>query len=130
MIDKYNKIFGRAGEEAAAEYLKKKKYKILERNYKSSYGEIDIIAKFKKDIVFVEVKTRKSDKYGRPYEAVNYYKQKRMIATAKTYLYINDLYDKNVHFDVVEVYGTMTETGFELDEIIHIENAVEQVNQF
>lgn len=130
MIDKYNKIFGRAGEEAAAEYLKKKKYKILERNYKSSYGEIDIIAKFKKDIVFIEVKTRKSDKYGRPYEAVNYYKQKRMIATAKTYLYINDLYDKNVHFDVVEVYGTMTETGFELDEIIHIENAVEQVNQF
>lgn len=130
MIDKYNKIFGRAGEEAAAEYLKKKKYKILERNYKCSYGEIDIIARFKKDIVFIEVKTRKSNKYGKPCEAVNYYKQKRMIAAAKTYLYTNDLYDKNVHFDVVEVYGAMTETGFELDEIIHIENAVEQVNQF
>ena len=130
MIDKYNKIFGSAGEDAAAAYLKKKKYKILERNYKNTYGEIDIIAKFKKDIIFVEVKTRKSDKYGKPYEAVNYYKQKRMIAAAKSYLYTNNLYDKNVRFDVVEVYGAITGTGFEADEIIHIENAVEQVNQF
>lgn len=130
MIYGYNKIFGNAGEEAAAEYLKKKKYKIIERNHKNTYGEIDIIARYKKDIIFIEVKTRKSDKYGMPYEAVNYYKQNRIIRAAKSYLYKNKLYDVNVHFDIVEVYGAMSDTGFELDEIIHIKNAIEQVSIF
>ena len=126
----YNKILGSFGEEAAAGYLKKKKYKIIERNHKNLYGELDIIAHYKNDIVFVEVKTRRSDKYGKPYEAVDYYKQKRITGAAKAYLCKNKLYDVNVRFDVVEVYGTVTENGFELDKIIHIENAVEQVNQF
>lgn len=130
MIYDYNKILGNAGEEAAAEYLKKKKYKIIERNHKNTYGEIDIIARYKKDIIFIEVKTRKSDKYGMPYEAVNYYKQNRIIRAAKSYLYKNKLYDVNVHFDIVEVYGAMSDTGFELDEIIHIKNAIEQVSIF
>jgi len=126
----YNKILGSFGEEAAVEYLKKKNYKIIERNHKNSYGELDIIARFKKDIIFVEVKTRRSDKFGKPYEAVDYYKQKKITGAAKAYLYKNKLYDVNVRFDVVEVYGAVTESGFELDKIIHIENAVEQVNQF
>ena len=126
----YNKILGDAGEEAAAEFLKKKKYKIIERNHKNSYGELDIIARYKKDIIFVEVKTRRSDKFGKPYEAVDYYKQKRITSAAKAYLYKMRLHDVNVRFDVIEVYGVVTETGFELDEIVHIENAVEQVNQF
>ena len=130
MMYGYNKILGDAGEQAAADYLKKKKYKILERNYKNKYGEIDIIARSKADIVFVEVKTRKSGKYGRPYEAVNYYKQRRITGAAKAYLYKNKLFDQNVRFDVVEVYGVVTESGFELDKIIHFENAVEQVKQF
>lgn len=130
MMYGYNKILGEYGENAAAEYLKNKKYKITERNYKNNFGEIDIIARHKKDIVFIEVKTRRSNKYGRPYEAVNYYKQRRITGAAKAYLYKKRLFDVNVRFDVVEVYGAVTESGFELDKIVHIENAVEQVNQF
>ena len=126
----YNKLLGTLGEDAAAEYLKKKKYKIIERNHKNTYGEIDIIARYKKDIIFVEVKTRRSDEYGRPYDAVNYYKQNRIIRAAKSYLYKNKIFDINVRFDIVEVYGVMSDTGFKLDEVIHIKNAIEQVSIF
>lgn len=126
----YKKLLGDFGEECAAVYLKEKKYKILERNYKNAFGEIDIIAKQKKDIVFIEVKTRKSDKYGSPYEAVDYNKQNKIIAAAKLYLSKNKLFDKNVRFDMVEIYASLTGESAELDKINHIENAISQVKQF
>lgn len=126
----YNKLLGKFGEECAVVYLKEKKYKVLEKNYKNIFGEIDIIAKHKKDIVFVEVKTRKSDKFGKPYEAVDYHKQNKIITAAKLYLTQNKLFDKNIRFDVVEVYAAMTDGKAELDKITHIENAISQVKQF
>lgn len=129
-MERYKQSLGKYGEDAAAEFLSKKKYKILERNFKNSYGEIDIIAKHKKDIVFVEVKTRLSKKYGEPYEAVNYYKQRRITNAAKAYLCNKKLFDANVKFDIVEVYGGISDGRFELDKINHIEYAIEQVNQF
>ena len=82
----FNKITGSCGEEYAALYLKKQGYKIVERNYKNKIGEIDIIAKHKKTLVFVEVKTRKTCEFGTPAEAVTYYKKQKIVNTARMYL--------------------------------------------
>lgn len=84
-----NKIFGDWGERKAEEFLIKKGYKIVESNYHKRGGEIDIIASFEGKIHFIEVKTRKISsikKYGQGEEAVNIFKQKKLIETAYTYL--------------------------------------------
>ena len=124
----YKQSLGKYGEDAATEFLKKKKYKIVERNFRNKFGEIDIIAEYKKDIIFIEVKTRLSKEYGEPYEAVNYYKQRKLINTAKAYLYSKKMFDTNVRFDIIEVYGSISDGRFELDTINHIKSAIEQVN--
>ncbi len=102
-MEKYNKIIGNYGEEEAAKFLKKNKYKIIEKNYSCKFGEIDIIAKDKNILVFVEVKSRTNEKYGAPALAVNYYKQKNIIKTAKYYIMKNKLQNEFCRFDVVEV---------------------------
>lgn len=130
MTDKYNQYLGKFGESEAEHYLKKKRYKILEKNYRGRLGEIDIIAEKKKEIIFVEVKTRKSDKFGKPYEAVDFRKQRKIIICAKEYLAKNALYERNIRFDVIEVYGSFDGGFFDLDKINHIEGAIENVNQF
>ena len=95
---------GDIGENAAAKYLKKQKYKILERNYRKTYGEIDIIAEKDGVLSFVEVKTRKSDEFGRPCEFVNFKKQERIKKTAMSYICENEL-DPYISFDIIEVYA-------------------------
>lgn len=120
---------GRYGEMLAAEYLKKKKYKITDCNYHASHYEIDIIAENKQYIVFVEVKTRSCEScddltYGSPASAVTYSKQKRTIAGAYDYL-AKCGSGKQPRLDIVEVYlkkGT-DEKEPELIKINHIENA-------
>jgi putative endonuclease len=102
-MEKYNKILGNYGEDIAAQFLKKNKYKIIEKNYSCKFGEIDIIAKDKNILVFVEVKSRTNEKYGTPALAVNYYKQKNIIKTAKHYIMENKLQNEFCRFDVVEV---------------------------
>ena len=91
IMEKYNKILGNYGEDVANKFLKKNKYKIIEKNYSCKFGEIDIIAKDKNILVFVEVKSRTNEKYGTPALAVNYYKQKNIIKTAKHYIMENKL---------------------------------------
>ena len=111
---------GNAGETCAAEYLEECGYEILERNYKLSFGEIDIIALSPEDIcVFVEVKTRKSDRFGLACEAVDRRKQEHIIRAAMTYGFEGDK-----RFDVIEVYYR-DENGFSAERINHIENAFE-----
>lgn len=122
----YNKITGQCGEDAAAEYLKKKNYKIIERNYKNKIGEIDIIAKTKTDLVFVEVKTRSSKKFGTPTEAITYYKKRKIVNTAKYYLLKNPT-DLNISFDVVEVYGKFDGAVFNCEEVVHYPYVFEEV---
>ncbi|MCM8766734.1 MAG: YraN family protein [Candidatus Omnitrophica bacterium] len=78
--------FGKFGEEKGIEFLKRNGYKIIERNYKTKIGEIDIIAKKEKQIIFIEVKTRSSDNYGFPEEAVNQRKLKKIEKVAYLYL--------------------------------------------
>lgn len=80
---------GRLGEDKACEYLKKLGYKILERNYRKSYGEIDIIAietlKDQKTLCFIEVKTRTSNVFGTPLESISPWKLKSLMRTAEYY---------------------------------------------
>ena len=121
-----NKLTGQCGEDAAVALLKKKGYKIVERNYSNKLGEIDIIAKNKEDLIFVEVKTRKSEKFGTPAEAVTYYKKQKIVNTAKWYLLTNPT-ELNIRFDVIEVYGVFDGTIFKLDEINHYEQVFLEV---
>lgn len=99
-----NKETGKLGEDIAVHYLKQNGYVILDRNFECRQGEIDIIALDKKEIIFIEVKTRTSNKYGTPSEAVNKIKQKHMLQTIKYYLYIRNLSDEFIRIDVIEVY--------------------------
>lgn len=102
----YKHQFGRLGENISTDYLIKKGYKIIDKNFLCRQGEIDIIAVDKNEIVFIEVKTRTSLKYGNPIEAINKNKIKHIYNTAKYYLHINSLQDKFVRFDVIEIYIT------------------------
>lgn len=111
-----NKNIGIIGEEKAINYLKKQKYVILKKNFKTYFGEIDIIAKVKDIIVFAEVKSRNNSNYGYPFEAVDRNKQKKIINSAYVYIKQNRLKDYRYRFDIIEVF---------LNEgrINHIENA-------
>ena len=97
-------ITGKNGEELACKYLKQKHYKILERNYRCKTGELDIIAKYKKELVFVEVKTRRNLEYGYPIEAVNKIKQKHLVSAINYYIYLNKIKNIDIRVDVIEVY--------------------------
>ena len=115
------KLLGAWGEALAAEYLRKKRYKILASSYRSRFGEIDLIVKNRKCLVFVEVKLRKSDVYAKAREYVDRKKQDRLRMTASLYLSENPT-DLPARFDIIEIYapeGTATVRP----EIIHMEDA-------
>ncbi len=92
---------GKEGEEFAVRFLKKKGLRVIERNFRTPIGEIDIVAKDGKDIVIVEVKTRKGMQYGHPIEAVDQRKQHRLRRLAQLYLKIKGYQDVHVRFDVL-----------------------------
>lgn len=97
-------IEGVEGEDIAAKYLEDGGYKIICKNFRCKQGEIDIVAKKNGYIVFVEVKTRSSYKYGEAKEAVNRIKQKHIYDAAKYYLYKNKMEECYTRIDVIEVY--------------------------
>lgn len=103
-MKKYNKNIGKIGENLAEQFLKNIGYKIVERNFQSKKGEIDIIARDKKEIVFVEVKTRTILEYGNPAEAVNNIKKGHIYKAAEYYLLIHDKLEEYTRIDVIEVY--------------------------
>jgi len=114
---------GRAGEETAADFLKNHGYRILFSNYKTKLGEIDIIAKDKGVICFIEVKTRTTDKFGLPQEAVSHIKQRQIGKAALVFLKEKKLLDKKARFDVVSVIYAqgrpkidLIQNAFELNE--------------
>lgn len=98
-------IIGKAGEMAAAEYLEHQGYSILQRQYRSRLGEIDIVAQKDGVVVFVEVKTRRNLAYGLPAEAVGYRKQQKIIQAALCYLKQVGQTEAPCRFDVIEVYA-------------------------
>jgi len=99
-----NKNLGKEGERAAAEYLRRKGYRVIEENYRTRRGEIDIICEQTGSIIFVEVKTRKSLSFGHPEEAVDSRKRKKMAEIALDYLTEKNLNGKvDCRFDVVAI---------------------------
>jgi putative endonuclease len=106
---------GDRGEDLAAAALKKQGYKIIERNYKTPLGEIDLIARQGKTLIFIEVKTRKSLHFGAPQEAVSPAKQVRLRRLADYYLKQKRLTEAKVRFDVVAV--TLTAEGPQIEII-------------
>ena len=116
-----NNLAGAWGEEKAAQYLKKKRYTLVAAGYFCKFGEIDLIVKDKKNLVFVEVKLRKTADFATAREYVNRAKQDRIRMTASMYLsrYPTTLQPR---FDVIEIYapeGTETRKP----QITHLEDA-------
>ncbi|HCB93458.1 MAG TPA: YraN family protein [Selenomonas sp.] len=116
-----NKSLGKTGEDAAANYLIEQGYHICKRNYRVPTGEIDIIAKKGDTIVFIEVKTRRSLSCGTPAQSVGYYKQQKIIQTARWFLRQGQIEGCPCRFDVIEVY-VFSERTF---KIRHLRGAFE-----
>ncbi len=103
---------GETGEELACDELQRRGYAILARRYRSRFGEIDIVARSNKTIVFIEVKTRGGDDFGGGAAAVTPWKQRRIAQMAVDYLSRNELHDQPCRFDVVTV--DMKDSGAEI----------------
>lgn len=98
------KTFGNEGEKSASDFLCRNGYSIIEKNYRTRYGEIDIIAKDGGTVVFVEVKTRRgSSLYGPPEFAVDSRKQNQIIKTALSYIAFKKINSSGFRFDVVSI---------------------------
>ncbi|MBW2568490.1 MAG: YraN family protein [Deltaproteobacteria bacterium] len=115
-----NQQFGKMCEAIAVEHLKKHGYRILEQNYRTKIGEIDIIAKDKETLVFIEVKARKSYRFGNPKWAVTPKKQRKISMIALYYLKAIKLRDVKARFDVVAIHPIHGDQSIEI-----IKNAFE-----
>lgn len=118
-MSSYNKAFGKWGEDKAKEFLTNNGYTILKENYRCSLGEIDIIAEKCNAIVFIEVKSRSSTRFGTPGEAVDYRKQQKYYKMALYFIQRHNYFDKDYRFDIIEVYAPSSEEY----RINHIVNA-------
>ena len=97
------KDLGKRGEEVAFQFLKKKGYRVIEKNYACKVGEMDIIAKEKDTLAFIEVKTRTSLAFGPPQLAVTPFKQRQLSKVALNFLTEKKLEDVKARFDVVAI---------------------------
>lgn len=107
------------GEDLATEYLKKNRYKLIERNYRKSYTEIDIICTKSNILVFVEVKTRTNEKYGTPFEGISRKKLQNLIKTAQYYSQSNPKLPKSLRIDAISVLIDENKGTYKLE---HLEN--------
>ena len=113
---------GKKGEDLAVQYLKKHGYKILERNFRKHYGEIDIIAIDRSEepiLVFIEVKTRTSSQFGTPFEAITSHKLQPLLKTAQLYAVSNPALPQSLRVDAISV---ILNEILELVDIEHIKN--------
>jgi putative endonuclease len=116
-----SKQLGSYGEAAAAEHLKRKGYRILDRNYVTSFGEIDLVAQIDAEVVFVEVKTRSSQSYGEPYLAVSERKKRKYRQLALSYILKAYHREPAYRFDIISV--VLNRITGELQQLEHFENA-------
>ena len=105
---------GRRGEDAAVAYLKRAGYEIIERNYRCPFGEVDIVAREGGSIVFIEVKSRRSEIYGEPEASVGIEKQKKISRISMDYLQKKRLSPGSVRFDVIAVKMQLGSAQIEL----------------
>jgi putative endonuclease len=112
---------GKKGEEIAANFLESKGYSILHKNFRTQYGEIDLIAQLGKELVFIEVKTRTSKNYGYPEDSINQRKQEHILASSQAYLQQFSELSTQWRVDVVSI---LFRSGENQPEIVHFENAI------
>ena len=117
---------GKQGEDLAVNHLLGKGFTIIVRNYRQKTGEIDIIARDREWLVFVEVKTRKSTRFGQPFEAVTRKKQAQISRVALDYMNRNKLLDQPARFDVISIL--INKNGKAAIE--HLRNCFEPGNEF
>lgn len=122
----FHKLLGDRGERAAVQYLKKQGFRIIAKQYRNSFGEVDIIAQEGKVTVFVEVKTRKSTNDGQPFEAVDLRKQEKITRIALAWLKKYDRLDQPARFDIISILWP-DEKGE--PQIQHFRNAYEAVGR-
>jgi putative endonuclease len=110
------------GERAAEKFLRRRRYQILQRNYRCPRGEVDLVALDGFTLVFVEVKTRSRESHGSPFEAVDRRKQSQMVRAARHFLAEHRLHDRDIRFDVVGVWSEggrvtceLVQNAFELE---------------
>lgn len=115
------KDFGRSAEALAEDWLRKKGYRILERNLRIGRGELDLVAQDHRTLVFVEVKGRRTERFGGTSYAVTPYKQRQLIKLALAYLAQKNLTGIPCRFDVILV----TDSGNRSTQITHLEHAFE-----
>jgi putative endonuclease len=113
-MNSFKKDIGFSGEEAAAAYLEKMGYKILDRNFRVKSGEIDIIGKEGDYIIFIEVKSRYSTSHGTPSESVTRHKQLKLYKTAELYIMIKKLWHCKFRFDVIEVIFSIQNNNMDI----------------
>lgn len=101
MINK--KQLGNFGEKIAEDFLKRKKYKIIERNFQNRFGEIDLIARDKKQLVFVEVKLKSNQNFGLPEEEFHFYKKKKLKRVINSYFLEKKIKEENWRLDLIAI---------------------------
>ncbi len=114
------KELGKAGEVAAERFLRRQRYAIIERNYRCPLGEIDLVALDGRVVVFVEVRSRTSTRFGSPLESINRRKQEQVIKTALHFLSRHRLHAREARFDVIGIKWEGNRAGIE-----HLKNAFE-----
>ena len=117
----FRKKLGGQGEKHPLEYLQKKGYRLIAQNYYNYIGEIDLIMRDKKTIVFIEVKTKTELEFGNPLEMIDTRKQKKLLECIKVYVQKNNLFDEEVRIDAVSVVVDIWGNKLKIE---HIENAV------
>jgi len=111
---------GKHGEDIACAYLKKQGYKIIDRNFRIRGGEIDIVALDKDTLVFIEVKTRRSNEFGTPLEAIGYWKLKALSKTAEFYRVTHPHLPENMRIDAVAIILTNDATVASIELVKNI----------
>jgi len=117
----FTRLTGIQGESMAAEYLENNGYAILERNARTPYGEIDLVAQQASVTVFVEVKTRRSTRYGNPEESVTPIKRVHLLSAIQSYLQSHPELDGDWRVDVIAIQLNNSAAG---SDLTHFENAI------
>lgn len=120
-MHKYNQKIGKLGEKLAGNFLKSRGYRILNRNYRTPFGEIDLIVSQKNILIFVEVKTKTSESYSSPFSAITAYKKKTIIKNCKYYLKKHKLTANACRIDVI---GITLDNKNNLQILRHIKTAI------
>ena len=113
---------GVAGENIAVKFLEKKGYKIIERNFRKNYTEIDIIATYRNSLIFIEVKTRTSLEFGTGFEAISPWKIKSLMKTGHLYKAMHPRLPENLQIDAISIFLSKNS---ELESIEHLESVSE-----